>query len=126
MGRGSQELTSCVGRFHFINGLIRYCFPARDAATAAPTVRPIAVILGGHPFASSLTEEPGRRALMPNDRGDTRSRRGLGWTILLREGVTSVWSVFKFAARAAIWRPTPNPPLVGLSALVGWTLVLAL
>jgi len=63
---------------------------------------------------------------MPNDRGDTRSRRGLGWTILLREGVTSVWSVFKFAARAAIWRPTPNPPLVGLSALVGWTLVLAL
>ena len=37
-----------------------------------------------------------------------------------------MWSVFKFAARAAIWRPTPNPPLVGLSALVGWTLVLAL
>ena len=126
MGRWSQALTSCVGRFHFINGLIRYCFPARDAATAAPTLRPITVILGGHPFASSLTEEPGRRALMPNDRGDTRSRRGLGCTILLREGVTSVWSVFKFAARAAIWRPTPNPPLVGLSALVGWTLVLAL
>jgi hypothetical protein len=40
--------------------------------------------------------------------------------------VASVWSVFKFAARAAIWRPTPNPPLVGLSTLVGWTLVLAL
>ena len=37
-----------------------------------------------------------------------------------------MWSVFKFAARAAIWRPTPNPPLVGLSTLVGWTLVLAL
>jgi hypothetical protein len=40
--------------------------------------------------------------------------------------VASVWSVFKFAARAAIWRPTPNPPCVGLSTLVGWTLVLAL
>ena len=37
-----------------------------------------------------------------------------------------MWSVFKFAARAAIWRPTPNPPCVGLSTLVGWTLVLAL
>ena len=63
---------------------------------------------------------------MPNDRGIHGRGRGLGWTILLGKGVTSVWSVFKFAARAAIWRPTPDPPLVGLSALVGWTLVLAL
>ena len=42
------------------------------------------------------------------------------------EGVAGVWSVLKFAARAAIWRTTPDPPRVGLSVLVGWTLVLAL
>ena len=36
-----------------------------------------------------------------------------------------MWSVLKFAARAAIWRTTPDPRLVGLSTLVGWTLVLA-
>src|SRR5262245_66120087 len=30
-----------------------------------------------------------------------------------------------FAVRATIWRPTPDPPLVGLPLLVGWTLVLA-
>jgi hypothetical protein len=35
-----------------------------------------------------------------------------------------VWSVLKFAARAAAWRPTPDPPLVGWATLVGWTLVL--
>ena len=28
-------------------------------------------------------------------------------------------------ARAAVWRTTPDPPLVGLATLVGWTLVLA-
>jgi len=37
-----------------------------------------------------------------------------------------VWSILRFAARAAMWRTTPDPPLVGLSVLVGWTLVLAL
>jgi hypothetical protein len=37
-----------------------------------------------------------------------------------------VWSVFKLAARAAIWRTTPDPPLVGLASLVGWTLILAI
>ncbi len=37
-----------------------------------------------------------------------------------------MWSVFKFAAGAAIWRATPDPPRVGLGTLLGWTLVLAL
>jgi Peptidase C13 family len=41
------------------------------------------------------------------------------------EGVSGVWSVLKLAARAAMWRTTPDPPLVGLPALIGWTLVLA-
>jgi Peptidase C13 family len=36
-----------------------------------------------------------------------------------------VWSVFKLAARAAIWRTTPEPPLVGLPTLLGWTVLLA-
>ena len=36
-----------------------------------------------------------------------------------------MWSVFKLAARSAIWRTTPDPPLVGLASLIGWTLVLA-
>lgn len=36
-----------------------------------------------------------------------------------------MWSVFKLAARAAVWRTTADPPLVGLQALVGWTVVLA-
>jgi hypothetical protein len=36
-----------------------------------------------------------------------------------------VWPVFKLAARAAVWRTTPDPPLVGLPALLGWTLALA-
>jgi hypothetical protein len=39
--------------------------------------------------------------------------------------VGGVWSILKFAARAAMWRTTPDPPHVGLSVLVGWTLVLA-
>jgi Peptidase C13 family len=39
--------------------------------------------------------------------------------------MVSVWSVFKLAARAAVWRTTPDPPLVGLPALLGWTLALA-
>jgi hypothetical protein len=37
-----------------------------------------------------------------------------------------VWPVLKFAARAAAWRATLDPPRAGLSALLGWTLVLAL
>jgi hypothetical protein len=41
------------------------------------------------------------------------------------EGAISVWSVLKFAARAAIWRTTPDPPHVGLPVVVGWTLILA-
>jgi hypothetical protein len=36
-----------------------------------------------------------------------------------------VWSVFKLAVRAAVWRTTPDPPLVALPVLVGWTVVLA-
>jgi hypothetical protein len=36
-----------------------------------------------------------------------------------------VWSVFKLAARAAVWRTTPEPPLVGLPVLIGWAVVLA-
>jgi hypothetical protein len=36
-----------------------------------------------------------------------------------------VWSIFKLAARAAVWRTTADPPLVGLPTLLGWTLVLA-
>jgi hypothetical protein len=39
--------------------------------------------------------------------------------------MVSVWSVFKLAARAAVWRTTPDPPLVGLPSLLGWTIVLA-
>jgi hypothetical protein len=41
-------------------------------------------------------------------------------------GRSRVWSVFKLALRGAIWQSTPNPPLVGLSVLVGWTFVLAM
>ena len=37
-----------------------------------------------------------------------------------------MWSVLRFAARAALWRTTADPPLVGLPVLVGWTIVLAL
>ena len=36
-----------------------------------------------------------------------------------------MWSVFKLAARSAIWRTTFEPPLIGLASLTGWTLVLA-
>jgi hypothetical protein len=39
--------------------------------------------------------------------------------------MVSVWAVFKLAARAAIWRRTPDPPLAGLPTLLGWTIVLA-
>ena len=36
-----------------------------------------------------------------------------------------MWSVFKLAVRAAVWRTTPDPPLVGLASLLGWALILA-
>ena len=36
-----------------------------------------------------------------------------------------MWSVFKLAARAAVWRMTPDPPLVGLPSLLGWAVTLA-
>ncbi|MEA2949112.1 MAG: hypothetical protein QOI40_4442 [Alphaproteobacteria bacterium] len=36
-----------------------------------------------------------------------------------------MWSAFKLALRGAVWRTTPDPPLVGLPVLIGWTLVLA-
>src|SRR5262245_24151600 len=51
--------------------------------------------------------------------------RGSGLSDLGGEGAISVWSVLKFAARAAIWRTTPDPPRVGLPVVVGWTLILA-
>jgi hypothetical protein len=31
-----------------------------------------------------------------------------------------VWRILNFAARAALWRTTPDPPLVGLSVLLGF------
>jgi hypothetical protein len=36
-----------------------------------------------------------------------------------------VWSVFKLAARAAVWRTTPDAPLVGLPTLIVWAVLLA-
>ena len=36
-----------------------------------------------------------------------------------------MWSVVKLASRAAIWRTTPDPPLVGLPSLLTWIVVLA-
>lgn len=36
-----------------------------------------------------------------------------------------MWSALKIAMRAAIWRRTPDPRLVGLPSLIGWILVLA-
>jgi hypothetical protein len=37
-----------------------------------------------------------------------------------------VWSVFKIAGRAAVWRSTPEPRIIGLPTLLGWVVVLAL
>jgi len=47
----SQPLTSCVIRFHFINGLMRdrLARARRDAARSG-SAGPITVILGGHPL----------------------------------------------------------------------------
>jgi Peptidase C13 family len=39
--------------------------------------------------------------------------------------MVSVRSVLKLAARAAVWRTTPDPPLVGLPSLLGWAVTLA-
>src|SRR5271165_6217070 len=36
-----------------------------------------------------------------------------------------VWRVLKLASRAATWRTTIDPPLVGLPTLIGWSLALA-
>ena len=37
-----------------------------------------------------------------------------------------MWRVLNFAARAAVWRTTPEPPLVGLPILLGFAVVTAL
>jgi peptidase C13-like protein len=37
-----------------------------------------------------------------------------------------VWSAFKLALRGVLWKRAPDSPRVGLSALIGWTLVLAI
>jgi hypothetical protein len=37
-----------------------------------------------------------------------------------------VWRVFKLAARSAVWRTTPDPPLVGLPTLLGVAAAIAL
>jgi hypothetical protein len=34
-----------------------------------------------------------------------------------------VWRILKFAARAAIWRTTPDPPLTGLPVLLGYAVL---
>jgi hypothetical protein len=36
-----------------------------------------------------------------------------------------VWSVYRLAARAALWRTTPDATLVDLPSLLGWTVLLA-
>src|ERR1700692_1144244 len=38
-------------------------------------------------------------------------------------GMVNVWRSFKFAARAAMWRKTPEPPLAGLPVLLGFAAV---
>src|SRR6478735_7141520 len=125
MSAWSQPLTSCVIRFHFINGRMRDRF-ARVTRHVGRPVRPITVILGGHPCVRA--DQGARPSCLDAERpgGYTVAAGASGGRSCSGKGVASVWSVFKFAARAAIWRPTPNPPLVGLSTLVGWTLVLAL
>src|SRR5581483_6859399 len=42
-----------------------------------------------------------------------------------REG-PGVWRVLNFAARSAVWRTTPDPPLVGLPVLLAFAVLLAL
>src|SRR5262249_36578760 len=41
-------------------------------------------------------------------------------------GQSGVWSILRFAARAAVWRATAPVPVVALPVLLGWTLVLAM
>src|SRR4051812_23616929 len=85
MGGWSQPLTSCVIRFHFINGLMRDRFARARRSRRADRSAPLRSSWVATP-ASALTKEPDRRALMPNDWGIHGRGRGLGWTILLREG----------------------------------------
>ena len=40
-------------------------------------------------------------------------------------GMVNVWRVVRFAARAAAWRTTSDPPLVGLPVLLGFAVVVA-
>ena len=40
------------------------------------------------------------------------------------KAVNSVWSVLRFALRAAVWRTTPDPRAVGLRSLVVWSVAL--
>jgi hypothetical protein len=42
-----------------------------------------------------------------------------------RGRIVGVWRVIKLAARAAVWRTTPDPPLVGLPVLLGLALAMA-
>jgi hypothetical protein len=37
----------------------------------------------------------------------------------------SVWRIVKLAARSAVWRTTPDPPLVGLPVLLGFAFAVA-
>jgi hypothetical protein len=39
--------------------------------------------------------------------------------------MVNAWRVFKLAARAAVWRTTGNPPLVGLPVLLGFAVLVA-
>src|SRR3954454_6688801 len=127
MGRRSQPLTSCVIRFHFINGLMRDRFAgARRGTGRADPSAPLRSSWVANRWVRA--DQGARPSCLDAERpgGYTVAAGASGGRSCSGKGVASVWSVFKFAARAAIWRPTPNPPLVGLSTLVGWTLVLAL
>jgi len=42
-----------------------------------------------------------------------------------RGRIAGVWRILKLAARAAVWRTTPDPPLAGLPILLGFALAMA-
>jgi hypothetical protein len=48
------------------------------------------------------------------------------WQVLVAAGleasVKSLWSVLRVAARAIVWRSTPDPRLVGLPSLLAWSI----
>jgi hypothetical protein len=46
------------------------------------------------------------------------------WPDFVGETVT-VWRILKLAGQAAVWRTTPDPPLIGLPALLGLAVALA-